>query len=203
MLKQIKPISIFLFLLLSACGNVGLSPEAAATKMLLEESTQGMQIYDETLKVRQTLLVEDDMSIVAITFTGTRPEIETIPLTCFYTYQTFKKEDGWVAANGGGICQESQPEQQINDIDVMVRNYSGQSPDETGYTQIYGSVINPNIVKVQVIWEDDVVTQVDVVDGTMLTIRKTQLKAKKVEGMNEQDQVIYSHFMSGASDSQT
>lgn len=203
MSKQIKTISIFLFLLLSACCNVGLSPEAAATKMLLEESTKGMQVYDETLEVRQILMVEDDQSIVAITFAGTRPEMGAVTLTCFYTYQTLKKGAGWVAANGGGTCQENQPEQQqIADIEVMVSHYSGQRPGETGYTQIYGSVNNPNIVKVQVIWDDNVVTEMDVVDATMLTLRKTQLMAKTVEGINEQGQVVYTHFMSGAPDSQ-
>lgn len=200
MSKHIKTISIFLFLLLSACGNVGLSPEAAATKMLLEESTKGMQVYDETLEVRQILRVEDDQSIVAITFAGTRPEMGAVTLTCFYTYQTLKKGAGWVAANGGGTCQENQPEQQqIADIEVMVSHYSSQRPGEPGYTQIYGSVNNPDIVKVQVIWDDNVTTEVDVVDATMLTLRKTQLMAKTVDGLNDQDQVIYTVTLGGSS----
>jgi len=200
MSKQRRAISVFLLWLLAACGTVCLSPEDAATKMLLEETANGMQVNNETLAVRQTLIVEDGQSIVAITFEGTRPEMGMVK--CFYTYQTLQKMTGWVAANGGGFCKEKQPERQISDLEVMVAHYSGQRPGEPGYTQIYGNINNPDIVKIQVIWDDNVVTEMDVVNATMLTLRNTQLMAKTVEGLNKQGQVIYTHRLNGASTSQ-
>lgn len=189
MSNQMKVISIFLLWLLTACGTVGLSPETAATKMLLDETTNGMQVNEETLEVRQTLKMEDGQAIVVITFEGTRPEIGMV--NCFYTYQTLQRMTGWVAANGGGFCKENQPERQISDMEITMGHYSGQRPGEPGYTQVYGSINNPDIVKAQVIWDDNVTTDVDVVDATVLTLRTTQRMAKTVEGLNGQDQVIY------------
>lgn len=191
MSNTIKVFSVFLLILLTACGNVNLAPEAAAKKMLLEETTEGMLVDETSVDVRQTIKMEDGRAIVAITFQGARAEMGLVD--CFYTYQVRQQVTGWVAANGGGTCQDSQPERRPADLHVMVGHYSGERPGEPGYTQVYGRVNNPSIVKVQVTWGDNVRTEAEVVNATILTVRTdTQLMPTAVEGLDAQGQVVYS-----------
>ena len=199
--KQRKILIVFLFLfLLSGCKGISVSPEDAAIKLLLNETTAGMQIDQDTLEVRHTIDVEDGQSIVMLSFQGTCPELG--PVTCLYTYQTLQRMVGWMAANGGGGCRETHADRQPQGFEIMGGHYSGQRPQDPGYTQIYGSVHHPEIVKALVTWDDSQVTEVEVVNGTIITVRTGDFKMQEVEGLNAQDQVIYTYTQSTVLDMQ-
>jgi len=190
-----KWISFLVLLLLSACG-ISVSPESAAVKMF-PLTTASMQVDQDTLELRQTIEAEDGSAIVMLSFQGVLPEMG--PVTCLYTYQIFHSLIGWRAANGGGACQQDQPKFQEQDLDVQIGYLIGQPPLDAGYGHVYGYVHNTDIVKVQIIWDDDDVTEVDVVNGTYLAIRNTQLAVKSVVGLSEQGQEIYTYFPIGSS----
>lgn len=190
--KQLKILIVFLLLLLlSSCKGISVSPEDAAIKMLLEETTEGMLVDRDTLEVRQTIDVDDSQAIVMLSFQGTRPELG--PVTCLYSYQTLQRMVGWMAANGGGGCRQNQSDQQPQELEVMGGHYSGQRPQDPGYTQLYGYVHNPDIVKVLVTWDDNQMTEVDVVNATIITVRTGGFMMKEVEGLNAYGQIIYTY----------
>lgn len=188
--SQLKTLIVFLLLLLlSGCKGISVSPEDAAIKMLLEETTAGMLVDRDSLEVRQTVNVDKGQVIVMLSFQGTRPELG--PVTCLYTYQTLQRMPGWIAANGGGGCQQDQPDQQLQAMEVMGGHYSGRRPEDPGYTQLFGSVHHPDIVKVLITWDDNQITEVEVVNDTIITLRTGDFFIKKVDGLNARDQIVY------------
>jgi hypothetical protein len=190
MLQVMKALPVIsLFLLLSACQGFAVSPQAAATNMLLEQTTTGMTVNLDMLQVRQVLKVNEGQSMVLLSFEGTRPEMGAV--ACLYSYQTLLRFSGWISANGGGGCHDTPPEQELQDIEVTAGHYSGEKPPDPGYTLVYGEVNNAAIVAARVTWEDRQLTEVEVVNATILVLRTGDLMIEALEGLDLNDEVIF------------
>lgn len=201
LIKLIKVLSVFSLLLpLSACSGIAVSPEAAAIKMLLEQTTAGVTVNQDTLEVRQSLAVNDSQSIVLLSFEGLRPNM--VPVSCLYTYQTLRRFYGWISANGGGGCHETPPEQDLQDLEVVAGHSSGEKPRDPGYTQLYGSVNNKEIVTVRVTWADNQVTEVEVINATLLFMRSGDHMISTLEGLDGKGQVIFRSSFNARGNSQ-
>jgi hypothetical protein len=189
-IKFIKPLSILsLLLLLTACTGIAVSPEAAATQMLLKQTTAGMTVNQDSLEVRQILKVNHDQTIVLLSFKGVRPEMG--PVACLYTYQTLRRFPGWISANGGGGCHNAPAERDLKDLDVTAGHYSGEKPLDPGYTLVFGDVNNEDIVKVRVNWDDNQLTEVDVVNATILSMRSGDQMINALEGLDADGEVVF------------
>jgi len=184
-LKMLLPL--LLLTILPACQGNAASPQAAATRALMEGSTKGMVVDQTTLEMRQTLDVDQSQSIVVLAFQAA--DSRQGPVTCLYTYQTLHFWYGWTAANGGGSCRADIPEQQ-QDFNIFSGHYSGSRPKDPGYTQVYGYIDNPQILKVRITWDDNQVTEAAVINGTAISVRSGGWMMKFAEGLDQQDQVI-------------
>ena len=189
MTLKILKMLLLLFLLptLPACQGNAASPQAAATRALMEGSTKGMVVDQMTLEVSQTLDIDPNQSIVVLAFQAA--DSRHGPVTCLYTYQTLRRWYGWTAANGGGSCRPDIPEQQ-QEFNIFSGHYSGALPKDPGYTQVYGYIDNPHIVKVRITWDDNQVTEATVINGTAISVRSGGWMMKFAEGLDQQDQVI-------------
>lgn len=179
-------------LLLSACGGVAFSPEATVTRTVLQGASVNLTIHQETVKIHQTLDISEHQSFVLLTLRGTRPEMG--PVTCIYSYEAIKNTLGWTAANGSGTCRQNQPGEDVEELEIYEGFFSGRKPHEPGYSQVYGSVNSVEIVKVRITWDDNQVTEIEPVESTYLAIHYGEPRLRKIEALNNKDDVVFTHM---------
>jgi hypothetical protein len=145
-----------------------------------------------TLQVPLSTELSDNEAIVLLTYQGMRQG--SGPETCVNTYQVIKRPYGWTPANGSGLCRQDLPGQDNQDLEISSGRYPGKKPQEPGYSLVYGLVNNPEIQKVRVTWDDKQSTEVEAGSGAYLAHRSGQFLLRAVEGLDDQDQVVFSHF---------
>jgi hypothetical protein len=180
---RIKLLLIFLLsLLFSGCRGVAFSPEAAVTRELLRRSGSTLVVDAETIKIHQTIEINDAQAIVMLSFEGTRPA--TGLEVCTAAYESIKQTIGWVSANGSRGCRTVANGLAVEEFEVHSGRYSGRLPQDPGYSIVYGFVHDPAVEKISVTWDDNVVTEADVVESSFIAIRSGQYVLQLIEGLD-------------------
>jgi hypothetical protein len=176
-------------LLLSACVGLYFSPEAAATSAALNSGDSNFRVDRASMQVHQTLKMSDDSRVVILSFQGDRGS--TGPESCVYSYHVQKIRLGWQPSSGGGGCRTTQPNENVESIEIGAGQSGSSRPGDPGFSQVYGLVNHEDIVKVRIIWGDDQVDEVEVINSSYATARLGLFEMKRVEGLNSQGQPVY------------
>jgi hypothetical protein len=187
------PLTLLLLLVgLTACrGNsFTFSPEQVAINAVQNTIDPNAKIVDNSLQVHQTVKAKDDLAVVIMTFKQVRAN--SGDETCLFRYEVRKRGIGWAPKAGGGSCWTSTQADLEADIQVGMGISTSSEPGDFGFSQVYGLVRNPDIVKVKVTWNDASVEEVSMVNSTFVSFRFGQFEMRNVEGLNDQGDVIYS-----------
>jgi len=181
---------------LSSCRAIGFdltfSPEQAAIRAVRGNIEPNVTFVDDSLVVHQSIEAQDDLTVVVMSFKQLRAQ--TGEETCLYTYEVQRMGLGWAPKSGGGGCYS--PNQIAGQEPEEIQLGAGQSisdaPGDLGFSQVYGKVNNPEIVKVRITWNDDTADEVEVINSTFVAYRFGMFNQRMVEGLNEQGEVVYS-----------
>jgi hypothetical protein len=192
-------------ILLSGCGIAASgpmgpgagTPEAAAIQTITGPvlPMPDFQVDRNTIKVRQSVPLGDHF-LVVITFRGFQNGngAGAGMQNCMFTYEVLRARlGGWSTGNGGGGCSgEPNGNENLGPMSIGASNNGGSGPGNAGYSSVDGQVYQKDIVNVLVTWNDTQVQKVPVVDGTFIAVRAGQFQMQRVDGLNEEDQVVYS-----------
>ncbi len=87
---------------------------------------------------------------------------------------------GWESHGGSGSCHKINDPADTQSITTGISR-SGSSPQDPGYSAVYGNVRDPQITHVLVTWEDGRVQSVAVLKSTYIAVREGGFDIKKVE----------------------
>ncbi len=100
--------SIFAVVLLSGCGGINFSPEAAAKSALMNSNGNDFTLDASTLVIHQSIKLDDKTAMVMMTFQGDRSSFGL--QNCVYSYRVVEVMlFGWQPSSGGGGCSSIQP----------------------------------------------------------------------------------------------
>jgi hypothetical protein len=189
---MMKHLLIFLIasIMLSACTGIYFSPEAAALAAVQNNGDPNFTIDPNSLEIHQSHEMDDGSVVVLMSYRGTRAL--SGPESCMNAYRLENKRLGWQPSSGSGSCQTQNPaEGEISAMGVGAGQSGSSRPGDPGFSQTYGTVSNPSIVKVRVTWNDTQVDQVDVIKGSFVNSRLGLFTMQQVEGLDEQGNVVY------------
>jgi hypothetical protein len=158
------------------------SPESAAIQALLAPHQQG-QVFPETIEVLQTKELDGVVSVML----RYQMSDEGLIFDCDYVYETRNRYYGWTTLGGGGGCTSGPVEEQRVGIGGGTRSSNGDST-----SRVYGLVSDPEITSIEVLWDDEWLERVDVINGSFLAIRKGKNGWNEVAGYDADDNIIYS-----------
>lgn len=185
-------IAVALLFTLTACGSFGFSPELSAMSAVRSTIDSNAKMVDNSLVVHQSVKARDNLYVVIMTFNQVRAG--TGDETCLYTYEIEKRNLGWSPNSGGGSCWTQDIDTGLpEDIQIGSSQSSSNQPGDPGFSQAYGWVTNPEIVKVRVTWNDGQQEELSVTDSTFVAFRFGLLTLQNLEGLNENGQAIYSY----------
>ena len=179
--------SIFAAVLLSGCGGINFSPEAAAKSALMNSGGNDFTIDANTLVIHQSIKLDETNAMVVMAFQGTRAGAGL--QNCVYSYRVVKYAIGWQPSSGGGGCSSIQPGEGVQPFDVNGGRTSGSDPN-SAVSEVYGMVYKPEIVKIAVTWDDGQTDEVDVINQSYLVYRLGSFQMKQVDGLDQSGQVV-------------
>jgi hypothetical protein len=196
-----KLIPLLLIILLTACGPVAFSPEQAAINAMRTSHGQGA-VYEDSIQVLQS---EQIGKYVYVLYAFRTQEVN-FDSDCLWLYRVQRGKVGlWQPSGGGGGCSGALPGSEPIALPV-VEIGGGQSTDgpfDPGISETYGKVNAPEIKKVRVIWEDGQSAEVDVVNASYMVIRGGQVKATRVEGLDDSGAIVFTNEPGGIAPGKT
>lgn len=184
-------IAFLLLLAMPACGSIAFSPEQAAINAATDSTDSNVSLVDNSLVVHQSVKARDDLYVVIMTYKQVRAN--SGDETCLYTYEITKLGPGWGPKSGGGSCwTQDQVAGLPEDIQYGSSQSSTDQPGDTGFSETYGLVSNPEIVKVRVNWNDGQQEETAVSESTFVVYRFGLFEMTSLVGLNEKGEVIYS-----------
>lgn len=184
--------ALALALLLPACRGIAFSPEAAASAAIMGNIETNVALIDDSLAVRHSEKVNDNLAVVVLTYQQlrNRSDVEN----CLFSYEVQKRSVGWFMKSGGGGCWPLAAEaQEGQEIQIGTGQSHSSDPGDVGFTTAYGMVRDPEIVKVEVTWNDDTLAEMDVTDSSFVAYRFGLFELAKVEGLSAQGDVLYTY----------
>jgi hypothetical protein len=91
---------------------------------------------------------------------------------------------------GSGMCHKINDPNETTPITVGSTR-GGSTPQDPGYTTVYGMIRDPQITQIVVTWEDGNVQPVEVQESAYMAAREGELDMKKVEAFNGQNELVY------------
>lgn len=145
-------------------------------------------INDNSVKAIQTVEVKD-LVLVLGQYSGTRRggrlEIREMVL------ETEKAQViRWKTHSGVSSCHELNDPADTLPVTVASSRKNLPTPDN-GYSAIYGVVRNPQITKVVVMWDDEHVQSVNVLESTYMAAHEGGFDMTKVEAFDDQNELVY------------
>lgn len=181
-------ISLVIVVLLSGC-DLSMSPQSAAIEALNAVNDSNFKIDTQSVKILQTMTLNEKSVVLVLSFNGMR-NISGLE-KCIYSYQVEKQVFFWRMTNGGGGCWSMDSNETTDPLMVGGSQSGSSKPEDPGISQVFGIVNHPDIVMVRVTWNDGQVTNSEVSDSSYLSFRPGMAEMVKVEGLNDQDLVIY------------
>jgi hypothetical protein len=185
----LSPLAV---LVLSGCfiGGTAFSPEAAAQRAVLENPNPDMHVDPNTVQVLQRFNL-DDKTLVMLSFSGN--DIRLGATSCLYMYEVLQMPwGGWSTGSGGGGCTSGDGNQQEQPLSIGASISSGSKPHDFGLSAVYGQVFVPEIRVVEVTWKDSMMQQVEVINASYLAARAGQVEMERVDGLNADNEIVYS-----------
>lgn len=181
--------AILIVLPLTGCLGIAFSPEIAAQQAVTRHNPDGTKVDPASIQVLQQLPMDQDR-LVLISFQETTPNG---PMSCLFLYQVTRQPvGGWIAGSGGGSCTGENPDPENMPISFGASSFSGDQPNEPGYSIASGHVFADEIQKVRVTWADGVQQQVEVVNHSYMTCHARESQWQVIEALNEDGEVVYS-----------
>ena len=185
--RMLKIIAILVFLLVAGCrGMLNFSPERAVVQEILSGNSFGMQALPDTVQVLQTKELEGT-TFVHVAFQAV--DEQNRQQNCLFVYETRRFATGFASSGGGGGCSFGAPRENAP-ISVGQGSSSGAGVD---YTEVDGFVYQPEIVSVEVIWEDGETETVEVVNGAYLALRSGIQEVTQIRALNAGGEVVYEY----------
>jgi hypothetical protein len=193
-LQEILSVAFLLLaaLFFSGCSGrtptEGATPEDTAVSYVRKMTMDYFAINDNSVEAIQTVELKD-LVLVLVQYSGTRRggRVEI----CEMVLETEKTQlNSWETKSSAGLCHE------INDpipsIPITTGGSRGNStPQNPGFSTVYGLVRDPQITKVVVTWADEHVQSVDVQESTYMAAREGGFDMKKVEAFDDQNEIVY------------
>ncbi len=164
-----------------------LTPEDTAVRHVREMETANFTLFSNSVEAVHSVALKDQV-LVLVQYSGTRLEGGVdICETVLETRNT--QMNGWKVINGAGLCHEVSP---ANSIPVTSGSSQGDAtPQDQGYTTAYGQVLDPQITRVVVTWDDGHIQSVEVQEYTYFAVREGEFSIKKIEAYNDQHEIVY------------
>jgi len=182
--RMLKVSALLVLFAATGCrGLLSFSPERAVVQEILSNHTFGMQAQPDTVQVLQSKVLEGtkfvQVAFQAVDEQGRQQE-------CLFVYETRKTPVGFVTGSGGGGCGP------VNPPDVPI----GMSVGSSGgagvvYTEADGFVYQPEIVSLEVIWEDGQTQTIEVVNGAYLALRSGRQELDQIKALDAAGEVVY------------
>lgn len=194
--KPLRSSVLLLFaIVLAGCGPIAFSPEQIAVREALESLPQNGVTDPDSVEVLQSLEF-NGLTFLLVSF---RQQVENLQQDCMFVYVVRRSPIGtWAPTSGGGGCSgqigggEHEEMPPISQVGINTSSGDGGALDP-GYTSIRGLVHADEILKVRVIWLDNIVQEVNVINHSFLIARAGQLDMINIEGLNKDGEVVYDH----------
>jgi hypothetical protein len=185
--RMLKIVALFALLMTAGCrGLLNFSPERAAVQEILSGNSFGMQAQPDTVQVLQSKVLEGT-KFVQVAFQAV--DEQGRQQQCLFLYETRKTPVGFVTGSGGGGCGIGKPPGD-GPISVGVGSSGGAG---VVYTEADGFVYQPEIVSLEVIWEDGQTQTIEVVNGAYLALRSGRQELAQIKALNADGDVVYTY----------
>lgn len=172
---------------LSSCQTLfNFSPDRAAVEELITNSPVSLEIHPETIRVLQ--LLESEQGIMVLTTYLATNESNQIN-ECLSLYKTAKVSQGWSAYAQGSNCWPAALIDQEPIRVTMGQNSTGESSS----SDVSGLVFDPQIMSIEVIWDDGTIQDLEIVKGSYLAVRSGQYSVQFVHAFDEAGELVYSY----------
>ncbi|MFO7624107.1 MAG: hypothetical protein R6V73_07130 [Anaerolineales bacterium] len=172
---------------LSSCQTLfNFSPDRAAVEELITNSPVSLEIHPETIRVLQ--LLESEQGIMVLTTYLATNESNQIN-ECLSLYKTAKVSQGWTAYGQGLSCWPAALIDQEPIRVTMGQNSTGESSS----SDVSGLVFDPQIMSIEVIWDDGTIQDLEIVKGSYLAVRSGQYSVQFVHAFDEAGELVYSY----------
>lgn len=179
-------LALSLVLFLSGCSPLfAFTPEQVATEQALNFGSMGGSVDPNSVRVTQTLPLADRV-IVQVAFRATDEQGRLNE--CLFVYETIKSALGWRTGSGGGSCSGVNNQPEPNPIGVGTGHSGGVDFE---YTHVDGEVYQPDIVVVEVEWEDGTTQKVEVINSTYLVARVGDHNPVEIRGLSDDNVVLF------------
>jgi hypothetical protein len=183
----LKTIAILAFFLAAGCrGALNFSPERAVVQEILSGDSFGIQAVPDSVRVLQTNELEGT-TFVQVAFQAI--DEQNRRQNCLFVYETRRFATGFASGGGGGGCSFGEPPDNAL-IGVSLGSSSGAGVD---YTEVDGFAYRPEIVSVEVIWEDGETQRVDVVNGAYLALRSGIQEVTQILALDAAGDAVYTY----------
>jgi hypothetical protein len=173
--------------LLSSCQTLlNFSPDRAAVQEILINSPKSVEVHRETIRVLQ--LQESELGILVLTTYLATHENDQIS-ECLSLFRTNKGSDGWTASGQGSSCWSAA----LVDQDPISISMGQQTTNENTSSNVAGLVYDPQIMSIEVIWEDGTTQTVDIVKRSYLAVRSGQYSVQFIHAFDETGEMVYSY----------
>ncbi|HEX6302705.1 MAG TPA: hypothetical protein VFZ76_00835 [Anaerolineales bacterium] len=185
--SSFRAAAILVFLLVAGCrGMLNFSPERAVVQEILSGNSFGMRAVPDTVQVLQTKELEGT-TFVQVAFQAV--DEQNRRQDCLFVYEARSSPTGFASGGGGGGCSFGGPRENAP-ISVTRGSSSGAGVD---YTEVDGFVYQPEIVSVEVTWEDGETQTVDVVNGAYLALRSGIQDVTQIRALDAGGEVVYEY----------
>lgn len=181
---------LFAAALLSGCSKIDeilpITPERSAVRYVKEMKMANFSIDKESVEALQMIEISH-YELVLVHYSGIRHGngVET----CEFVLETEKdKTIRW--DTGSGMCHRIDDATDPQPITVGTTR-GGSTPQDPGFTTVYGMVRDPQITRIVVTWEDELAQPVEVRENAYITAREGEFDLKKVEAFNDRNEVVY------------
>jgi hypothetical protein len=191
-IKMIKQILSYIALLsvpflLSSCqALLNFSPDRATVQEIIINSPQSLEVHRETIRVLQ--LQESEQGILVLTTYLATHENDQIS-ECLALYRTAKTSDGWTAFDQGSSCWPAA----LVDQDSISISMGQQTTNENTSSNVAGLVYDPQIMSIEVIWDDGTTQAIDIVKRSYLAVRSGQYTVQFIHAFDETGEMVYSY----------
>lgn len=192
-LPKITVLSLLLLSsLLTACSVFSFSPETAAVSAVKESFDHQNALLDiDSLVILQSHRVSD-YAVILLSYQSNHAGIGIYD--CMSMYLVNKSRlGGWYAGSGGSACSSGRSAEEIPPIDVGGNRMGSSRPNDPGFSAVYGAVYQEDIANVQVIWNDDQLQEVPVVNASYLAFRDGEFDYQTIKALDADGQVVYEY----------
>ncbi len=182
--------SLLLFALLAASagcsGGLAFTPDQAAVESAMRSAaTTDLTPDPDSMAVLQTQKLGDS-TLVLLRFTALHSSGQVSE--CLHLYEVYRRGLGFIPGSGGGGCGPAGGEGEA--FGVGMGHHSNSAPGRLTFSDVNGLLYDPDLVSIEILWDDGEVQQALVSNGSYLAVRQGTHQVETITGRDAGGEVL-------------